>query len=87
MSKAEGSVDELLSMIERGELHLPEMQRQDDTVIHAPSSIKNAGKGRGPKTHSDPQGRQFGYTKVRYRSLAMNAAQVLRLFAPAVDAG
>lgn len=54
MSKAEGSVDELLSMIERGELHLPEMQRQDDTVIHAPSSIKNAGKGRGPKTHSDP---------------------------------
>lgn len=57
MSRAEGSVDELLSMIERGELHLPEMQRQDATVINAPSSINSASKGRGPEMNPDPQGR------------------------------
>ena len=28
MAKAEASVEELVSMVERGELHLPEMQRQ-----------------------------------------------------------
>lgn len=28
MAKAEASVEELVSMIERGELRLPEMQRQ-----------------------------------------------------------
>lgn len=34
MAKAEATVEELVGMIERGELRLPEMQRRYVTTLH-----------------------------------------------------
>jgi hypothetical protein len=63
----------------------------DATLIATPSSTKNKKGERDPEMHQTRKSnqwhffrvikRQFGYTKVRYKGLAKNTAQLMTLFA------